>query len=314
MEVRYDNLKDRHVVFSPERSSRPEELHPGEEREGEDDCPFCRGNEDMTPPTIRKKGDPWRVRLIENKYPALSLDEETRDFSDGLLQSMPGHGRHEILIEGGEHERFDKLDSRTLQDAASLLLERCTELSSRDGIENVLVFKNKGEKAGASLSHPHTQILASPVVPSEIRKELEQQRDYSGQGGGCLLSDLVDLESEGRAVAEGEFFTAYCPHASSWPYEVRIVPERHVNKIGDLEQGEKEELFELVQDIATAYQEKLGRTPYNVLYHGMSGEDFHFHVEMFPRRKDLAGAELSGIRINETLPGDAAEVLRDGLP
>ncbi|MFB6077170.1 MAG: hypothetical protein ABEK12_03510 [Candidatus Nanohaloarchaea archaeon] len=310
MEIRRDALHGRPVIFSPGRADRPDEV-PGEAAGGaRDDCPFCHGNEDMTPPTIAARGEPWTVRLFENKFPALSDDEDRGAFAGDLDDAMPAHGRHEILVEGGDHVPFHALDRDTGKEALHLLQDRYTELVERDGVAHVLVFKNSGEQAGASIPHPHTQITAAPVTPSLLRTEARQHERYDGD---CLLCDEHDAERCGdRAVHDGDTFTAYCPWASAWPYEIRIVPTRHVTGFDGLTPDEIDDLADLLQRFAGAYHDELGDPAFNVLYHSFPDGDGHFHLEMFPREKDLAGAELSGLPINEVLPGEAAAVLQDG--
>lgn len=308
-EIRQDPCHpSRHVIFSPGRAARPERTEKSEAA-APDDCPFCRGNEDMTPPTIATDADDWTFRLIENKFPAVS-DDAPEPRSDALLPAVAAQGRHEILVEGSDHRRFSELDADTMAAGLHMLQERVAELAARDGVEHVTVFKNSGGDAGASIAHPHTQLIAAPVVPAEVAAREERARTYSAENDSCLYTDLAERAREdGRVVLERDGITAYCPYASEWPYQVRIVPGEHFHGFADLDTETVDALAAAIHTLVTRYRDVFGDRPYNLLHYSFP-EHGHFHLDLFPRDKTLAGAELEGLPINEVLPARAAEVLR----
>lgn len=316
-EIREDPLhRDRHVLLSTGRSERPDETSaPDVDAGPRDDCVFCRGNEDMTPPAIREEPeDGWTFRLIENKYPALRRDPEEVEDGTGFLSPRPSYGRHEILVESGDHRPYHALSVEEKRHGLQILKERFLELERDADIEYVTVFKNAGDRAGASLSHSHTQLLAAPVVPEEIAEETAVAAEYSEEEGRCLLCDLIqqEIDDGARVIETTEHVAVVCPYASIWPYQVRIVPRTEMACFEEVSDAVLDDIAAAIDRVMDAYAAVLDDVPYNMVFHSYPArKDGHFFVELFPREKTMAGAELAGLYINEVAPAEAAEVLRD---
>jgi len=328
-ELRRDPISGRWVVIATERGARPRDFHvPGRGKRSSGFCPFCEGNEDRTPPeiaAIRRPGSApntpgWRVRVVENKYPALQMTDPAPAPADPFYESLPGRGTHEVIIESPRH-----LISPTEMSPADFRLvvqtywERERKLTEQEGLSYVLIFKNVGEAAGASVEHTHSQVIGLPVMPKRVEEELRSSRSFEKGGGRCLFCDVVDHElAEGsRVVLECDHFVAFCPFAARFPFEMCIAPKAHGSRFCELPRERIPHLAVLVQELIARLEVCLEKPPYNYLIHTGPVSDpdracFHWHIELIPRVTRLAGFEWgTGCYINPMAPERAAQYLRD---
>jgi UDPglucose--hexose-1-phosphate uridylyltransferase len=336
-EFRKDPISDHWVIIAPNRALRPEELESGKGQRAPSRCPFCRGHEEDTPAAIAvydsagrmdRDGD-WLVRVVPNKYPAVS-GADGSCWSDGdFYQRGPGSGVHEVIIEAPDHIiRFGGLATEQAELVFRAYRDRLGDLKKEPGLAYVQIFKNCGSAAGASLEHSHSQLIATSVVPTQIQSELARSRAYFEQHGHCVFCDMLDREvlSGQRVVAASESFVAFCPFASQFPYETWILPRNHASCFEDTENRETGELARLVQDIVGRIEFALSDPAFNYLIHTAPfqlgpTEHYHWHLEIFPRLTKTAGFEWgAGDYINTVSPEDAAATLRsapgplDGMP
>lgn len=328
-ELRKDPVIDRWVIIATERSKRPLDLsiQKSPARTG-GFCPLCPGNEDKTPPEVfafREDSSPpngpgWHLRVVPNKFPALVTYGQPDRVSEGIYEKMNGLGVHEIIIETTDHYA-DSL-SFGLSDYRHVMIayrQRILALKQDNRLRYVSVFKNYGERAGSTLEHPHSQIIALPVVPKRALEELDGAQAYFAQKGRCVFCDIVAQEQkDGRRIAaENKHFLAFAPFASRFPFETCIIPKQHAASFEDA----GEQLIEAMADILSATMKKiaraLGSPPYNYMLHSSPlNQDvsafYHWHIEIIPRLVRVAGFEWgTGFYMNPTPPEHAAEYLRD---
>jgi UDPglucose--hexose-1-phosphate uridylyltransferase len=336
-ELRWDPLRRHWVIIASERGLRPRDFHGDAEGEGMVACPFCYGNEGRTPPevfAIRSAGGAnapgWRVRVIPNKYPALRIEGEIKSRGYGPYDVMAGIGAHEIIIETPDHNRgLADLSLPELTDVLRAYRARLLDLRRDMRFRYLVLFKNHGRQAGATLPHSHSQIIAVPLTPPVTVTELKSCRDYFMVKERCLLCDLLEFELEqgDRVVREFPDYVLLTPYASCFPFELRLLPKGHAHDFALLTDQQLPELARAMQDMlgrlkrvlrdpsynfilhtAPPPQERLGRPDYwsSVAY------DYHWHMELVPRLSQIAGFEWgSGFHINPTSPEDAAQFLRE---
>lgn len=333
-ELRRDPLTGDWVIYSESRRGRPEDFEvTSSPQDPIEECPFEPGREDQTPSevdAIRPGGggrSEWVVRVVPNKFPALSAPDGSADPPRKPPPedpgTRPGRGAHEVVVETPHHEReWHRLSPRHMERVLEMYRRRVQTLGARPSARVVQVFKNRGGRAGATLSHPHAQVLTLPVLPPRTERLLRGGRDHHQTTANCYWCET--MRTEDRRVAETDDFTAWCPRASRFPYQVRIAPKRHDPAFTDLTTAQREDLSHLLVDLAGRLEEVLRSPPYNVVLHtaprskrdGFPGEDvgdyFHWSLEYLPRVSRTAGLELAtGTHLNHTLPETAARHLRD---
>ncbi|MEM3342634.1 MAG: galactose-1-phosphate uridylyltransferase [Thermoplasmata archaeon] len=338
-EIRKDYVTSRWVVIATERAQRPEDLrHPKEETERavfeklpkkKEDCPFCQGNESQTPPEIiafrpswtMPNTPGWWVRCIPNKYPALRIEGEVNHRVSQLHNRMNGVGAHEVVIEAPEHNKtIANMSNQQVAEIISLIKSRYNDLIKDTRFKYILIFKNHGRDAGASMEHPHQQIIATPIIPKRIMEELTgARRYYESTGGMCLFDDIIEseLESGERIIANTKHFIAICPYAASFPFEAWVLPKKHDPSFEDINDQEKNDLATMLQLILGKMYVLLDNPPYNFILHTAPCDRndyrfYHWHLEIVPRLTRLAGFEWgTGFYINPTPPEQAAKFLRE---
>jgi UDPglucose--hexose-1-phosphate uridylyltransferase len=307
-ELRKDPVVGRWVIIARERARRPSDFTPEPSRlKGPSGCPFCPGSEDKTPPevfAVRANGGPpnspgWQVRVVPNKFPALQIEGGLDRRGEGLYDKMNGVGAHEVVIEGPEHAQ--DLADLSLEHLHSVLLayrERVIDLHKDRRFRYVLIFKNHGAQAGATLEHTHTQMIATPII------HIVQQETAENSGR--------------RIVSMTDRFLATEPFAPRFPFETWILPRRHDPSYQILDEpGELVELAAILKDTLMRLNRALDRPPYNFVIHTSPVSDpeleyYHWHIEIMPKLTRVAGFEIgSGFYINPTPPEDAAQYLRE---
>jgi UDPglucose--hexose-1-phosphate uridylyltransferase len=312
-ELRKDYFLDRQVIIAVGRGRRPTDFKHGGAAESEAGkaCFFCPGSENLTPPEIMRteEGGRWVMRVFPNKFPAVTPEEGAATES-----MMPAYGRHEIVVESPEHDKtVADLSVEKIVALLGLYAKRAEALLADPKTKYVLIFKNHGKVAGASLSHTHTQIVSLPVVPKLVRDEADSAGKYAKEKGSCPLCDAWRKEAKGpRLVWEDEYAVVFTPYASRCPLEAWVMPKRHVRGLGELSDEERSGMAKGLKLILSKLKTGLGDAPYNLYFHvSPAGGDLHMHVEVLPRLAIFAGFELgSDIIINTMAPEAAADFYR----
>jgi UDPglucose--hexose-1-phosphate uridylyltransferase len=330
--LRYDPTTNDWVIFAPSRARRPDEMRGSSPRTeeaapGPKVCPFCPGNERLTPTEIfvqrdyGRAGAPWQVRVVANKFPALRTEESSESCEErqSFFRYRGGCGAHEVIVESPDHDTIlahqpvDQIDAvlRTLQ-------SRYNDLLRDSRMKAIIIFKNHGEGAGTSLRHPHCQLIATPVVPRLMRLKHAIATDYFDLTGHCLYCVLRDeeIEAQKRVLAVNDEYAAVVPYASHVPFEVWILPRRHAASFGSVDPGRLRPLAELLKTVLQKLNIGLDNPDFNLMIDTVPRGDedkeyFLWHIQILPRLTTPAGFELgSGMSINTVMPEEAAEYLR----
>ena len=333
-EIRYDKLHNKHVIIAPERLHRPNIAKREFVASEKKNCPFCEGHENFTPPEIfalrdniaNKPG--WRTRVVPNLYKAVQIEEEDSSKRDGFFEYMKGFGAHEIIIDTPCHEcKLSTLSNEEIFDWLLTISARITDLAKDQRIVSVNVFKNSGQNAGASQQHPHTQIIALPIMPLNALEFLQRNHDYYTVHGRGIMQDIVQNEKEAkvRVIHEVGIFTAYCPYASFFSFEVIIAPARVISNVSHCSADELKDLAQLLKNVFVMLATQLDSFDYNITFHNAPvnknfenekymddiAENFTFYMRIMPRLYTLAGFELATeTAINGVSPEICAKLLR----
>ncbi len=327
-ELRKDPIHGRWVIISTERSRRPSDFVVEERRPTGGFCPLCEGNEDRTPPEIvafRDNGTPpnspgWSLRVVPNKFPALRIEGDLDREGEGIYDKMNGIGAHEVVIETPRHE--ETLATLPLINVKNVLLayrDRIIDLRRDQRLRHVLVFKNHGVAAGASLEHSHSQIIALPIIPRRVSEEIEGAKTYFHYKDRCVFCDIIrqELQQKHRVVTENKSFVSIAPFASRFPFETWILPKTHHPSFEHLDPTQYEQAAQILSDTLRRINRVLTDPPYNYIIHTSSfpeldAEHYHWHLEIMPKLTKVAGFEWgTGFYINPTPPEDAAEYMRE---
>ncbi|MCC9076003.1 galactose-1-phosphate uridylyltransferase [Litorilinea aerophila] len=325
-EFRQDPTTREWVLLAPERAKRPEDF-PQHQRPmapaWDPDCPFCPGNEQRTPEeeTFRIGTHAgWQVRVVTNKYPALTpTGSLTRRHQGALFTRMDGVGIHEVSIETPDHARpLAEMEAVEVENVLVAYRTRYNALRHDPRLKIILIFRNQGKGAGTSLAHPHSQLIATPLVPPPIRRKHDVARAYYDDTGRCIYCDLREAEIAAgeRLVFQSEHFTVLQPFAPQAPYETWILPNRHVAAFGDVADEELSDLAVVLRDTLRALTAQLQGLDFNYVIQTAPVGEAHlnyylWHVQIVPRLTTPAGFELgSGISISTALPEETARLLR----
>ena len=336
-ELRHDPIQRRWVIVAVERGARAIQYHGELEFPSNPACPFCHGMEHTTPQEIyavRPQGSApnspgWDLRVVPNKYPALQVEGETQREGRGMYDAMNGIGAHEVLIETPRHIRHMAEMSPQQMDLIFMAYRsRLQDLMRDPRLRYVLIFKNYGSRAGASIAHPHTQIIATPITPQTVAQELQSAREHFQVKERCLFCDILaqEMESGERVVHLGEHFVAICPYASRFPYEVMVLPRKHHHDFSLADDVMVRELARTMHIVLKKLRVVLNDPPFNFVFHTAPNAthgrrranywdtlayDWHWHVEILPRLTEVAGFEWgTGFYINQVPPEAAAARLR----
>ena len=326
-ELRKDPIVGRWVIISKERGRRPHEFPQEKVDRHEGFCPLCPGSERMTPPEILvyQKDQPggeggWTLRVVPNKFPALRIEGDLGKAGEGIYDKMNGIGAHEVVIETERHDvDFFDLPEERVADVLRAYRERTLDLKKDERFKSVIIFKNHGSAAGASLTHSHSQLIALPVVPKVVMEEMTGCRDHFRFRDRCLFCDIVlqEMEQKVRIVEESGEFLAYAPYAPRFPFETWIVPKRHQCAYEMIEEEQIRALSAIFRRTLRKLNLALEDPPFNYIVHSAAfqagaSEFFHWHIEIMPRLTKVAGFERgSGFYINPTPPEEAAKFLRE---
>ncbi len=328
-ELRKDPIIGRWVIISKERGHRPSDFGPIVEEKQGGFCPFCEGHESTTPPELfafRSPGSQpnstgWTLRVVSNKFPALQIEGALQKVGDGMFDKMNGIGAHEVIIETPRHEMtIPKMDVEHIEQIFWGFHYRIRDLKNDRRFKYIMVFKNYGSAAGASLEHPHSQLIALPVVPLVVQEEMEGAHTYHTYKDRCVFCDIIHQERKWkeRLICENEHFVAVCPYAPRFPFETWILPIRHAPLFEETRDHEYANLAQVMKEIIATMDAALNDPPYNFMIHNSplhAYEEtpfYHWHIEIIPKLTKIAGFEWgTGFYINPTPPEDAATCLRE---
>ncbi len=327
-ELRKDPIIGRWVIIATERGKRPHDFVIEEEVVKGGFCPFCPGNEHTTPPEIFAYRNPgtepntpgWSLRVVHNKFPALITEGDPDRRGEGMFDKMAGIGTHEVIIENPDHQTtLTNISIDGFVEVLTAYRERIKSLTEDPRFKYVLIFKNMGRAAGASLEHSHSQLIGLPIVPELVMEELNGSKFYYNWKERCVFCDMIrqELQLKVRVVLENQEFVAICPFAPRSPFEVWILPKRHYSSYVHLTEESYRLLAEIFSETLQRLEKALGKAPYNFILHIAPIREpelphYHWHFEIMPKLTLMAGFEWgSGFFINPTPPEDAAQYLRD---
>lgn len=329
-ELRKDPVIGRWVIIATERA-----LHPSNFKTDKEDrltdlskCPFEPGNEASTPPEIlsyrkadsRSNEPGWWVRVVPNKVPALKVEGTMDKRGEGMYDMMNGIGAHEIVIETPNHdEEMGLMPEVQINEVLWAWRDRIVDLARDTRFKYVMVFKNKGARAGASVQHPHSQIIALPIVPLRVQEELTGALQYYEYKDRCVFCDLIqqELSDRKRVVEDGERFISVVPFAQRFPFEMWILPKQHESDYARTTRNDFLELAGLLKRTLQRLRGALDDPPFNLVLHTAplnmeSLPHYHWHIEIMPRVTRTAGFEWgTGFYINPTIPEETAQFLRE---
>ncbi len=327
-ELRKDPISGRWVIISVERGKRPSDfISPSQRRKTGGFCPFCPGNEYTTtgeiiafrPSNIPPNSPGWTLRVVPNKFPALQIHGELNKKGEGVFDIMNGIGAHEVIIETSDHQQsLSTISQRAMEDVLWAYYFRLTDLKKDSRFKYVLIFKNEGETAGATLEHTHSQLIALPIVPKTVREEMETAKKYFDSKERCIFCDIInqELDAGKRIIYENDKYVALSPFAPRDPFETWILPKKHESFFHSPDKSFSS-LAEILQRILKQLDSILDAPPYNFILHTSPFNDevndhYHWHIEILPRLTKRAGFEWgSGFFINPTPPEEAAKFLRE---
>lgn len=328
-ELRRDPIGGRWVIVSTDNAKGPADFAIEKEpAANKDNCPFCLGNEHMTPPEVFAKreggGAPnsggWSLRVVPNKFPALKIEGNIDREGAGIFDMMNGVGAHEVIIETPDHKKeLSQLGEKEIEDVVWAYRNRSLDLSKDKRFQYILIFKNQGKAAGASLSHPHTQLIALPMVPKSVHEELRGAEQYYNYKERCIYCDIVRQEEQDkkRIVSENNTYLAFCPFVSRFAFETWIVPKEHFAAFDHIESQMVCDLAKILKDTLMRIRKALKAPPYNFIIHTSPieekiREEYHWHLEIMPKLTRTAGFEWgSGFYVNPTPSELAAKHLRN---
>ncbi|MBC8414023.1 MAG: galactose-1-phosphate uridylyltransferase [Nitrospira sp.] len=325
-ELRKDPISGRWVIISVERGKRPSDFAARISAKKGGFCAFCEGNERTTPPEIMafrpagmsSNSAGWSLRVVPNKFPALSIEGNEDRVGDGIFDQMNGLGAHEVIIECPDHHHtLSTMPLKSVEDTLWAFHHRINDLKKDKRFKYVLIFKNEGEEAGASLEHTHTQLIALPIVPQLVEEEIYQSKQYYSYKERCIFCDIIRQESASgkRVISENEHFIALAPFAPRSPFETIIMPKNHESSY--MQNNHYPQLAHILQHTLKQIDKVLYMPPYNLMIHTSPFKDeqnayYHWHIEIIPKLTKIAGFEWgSGFYVNPVPPEESARFMRE---
>ncbi|MFA5059090.1 MAG: galactose-1-phosphate uridylyltransferase [Candidatus Omnitrophota bacterium] len=328
-ELRKDPIVGRWVVVNTKDSWGPQDFDKEEHHyKQEAICQFCYGREHQTPSEIEAvrphntKADTqgWMVRVIPNKFPVLRIEGELKRSGLGIFDTMNGIGAHEIIIETPNHRKsLADLTNEEILSVVKKYQSRSKSLAEDKRFKYILIFKNFGDSAGASLEHGHTQLIALPMVPKYVLEELEGSKYYYEYRGRCIFCDMINQEYQDkeRIVAENKDFICFCPYVPRYPFETWIIPKKHSAPFNSITEEEQYHLSCSLGEVLRRMKVALNNPSYNFFLHTApvgyeNNESYHWHIEIIPKLTRVAGFEWgTGFYLVPTSPDLAAKYLRE---
>ncbi len=327
-ELRRDPIIGRWNIIDTDQPAGPDVFEVEDHTPTATKCPFCFGNEGMTPPEIYVIRPPtttpnssgWNLRVVSNKFPALKIEGDLGRRGLGVFDLCNGVGAHEVIIETPDHHR--QMTDLSVDELAAVIKAfkvRSLDLRGDRRLKYTLIFKNFGLSAGASLEHTHSQLIALPIVPKRVQEELKGAGRYFEFRERCSYCDMLyqELQEDERVVCENRSFVAYCPFVSSFPFEIWILPKEHRGDFAQIGPEAITDFARILKETLTRMRVALSDPSYNFIIHTApievrEREEYHWHLELIPKLTKIAGFEWgTGFYINPTPPEAAAKVLRD---
>ncbi len=327
-EFRKDPITGRWVIIAAERAQRPRQLGAGKNPAPPEPCPFCAGNEALTPPEVwasrahdTQANQPgWRVRVVPNKYPALESGRQGHASNDSFYRSQPGLGVHEVIVECPDHvTNMAELADDQVTDILRAYSERLGALTSDPRWRYLLIYKNQGDRAGATFEHLHSQLVALPTVPREALDESAGAHAHFAASGRCIYCEIIERELVygERVIFAHDKFIALCPFAPRFAYETWILPRAHRAVFAASSQQELKDCAHALGETIRRLNRALDNPPFNYFIHSMPMDEaavhhYHWQLKILPQLARAAGFELgTGSNINGVAPEAAAKLLRD---
>ncbi|MDD5196927.1 MAG: galactose-1-phosphate uridylyltransferase [Candidatus Omnitrophica bacterium] len=327
-ELRRDPIVGRWVIVDTDHPNTPGDFKYEQNIQKGGTCPFCYGNEAMTPPEIdvfREGGTApntsgWQVRVVPNKFPALGVEGELNRRPLGLYDMSNGIGAHEVLIETPYHAKdICDLLPQEVENYLKMCCRRAVDLAKDKRFKYLMFFRNFGSAAGASLEHPHTQIVALPMVPKNALEEIHGAKSYFDYRERCIFCDIIRQETQekNRIILENKYFISFCPFVSRFPFEIWIMPKKHSGHFCYMPPEEIAALAVILKDTIAKIKKVFVNLSYNYIIHSapINGdgevEYYHWHIEFMPKLTQTAGFEWgTGFYIDPTSPELAAQYLK----
>jgi UDPglucose--hexose-1-phosphate uridylyltransferase len=327
-ELRKDPITGRWVIIAMDRARRPTDfVRDSVKGTGPANCPFCAGHEHKTPPEVlafRNGSSPnqpgWTLRVVPNKFPALRVEGDLSRAGEGIYDRMNGVGAHEVLIETPEHVvSTGELTEKQMEDIFWAFRDRINDLKRDRRLRYVILFKNHGEAAGASLEHSHSQLIALPVIPKRAQEEIDGARRYYEFRERCVYCDIVrqEVDEGARLIVETDHLIAIAPYAPRFPFETWVVPKKHHSHFEEADIGTIQSLGSVMRSLMRKMEKVLEHPSYNIMVHSAPVQEppihhYHWHIEIIPKLTRVAGFEWgTGFYINPTPPEEAARYLRE---
>jgi UDPglucose--hexose-1-phosphate uridylyltransferase len=328
-QIRLNKATGEWVIYAPSRRKRPQDFQQANQNysldnSSQDNCPFCQNNHQESENIILQidnvQHNHWQTRVVANKFPALNFYESPRRNIEGIYMTMPGYGHHEVVIESPDHKQtIATLSIPEIETIIETYRQRYLKLMEDNQIMMVIIFRNHGKAAGASLRHPHSQIIATSIVPRHRRiQELEAQR-YFDHWSKCVYCDILEFElnEKVRVILENNLFVAFVPFAAEFPCEIWIMPKKHQADFGSISSEEKTAFATILKDTLSRLYYKLNNPDYNYVINTAARykaeePQLHWYCQIRPRLTTPAGFELgTGMSINPSIPEVDAAFLRE---
>ncbi|MCC6860839.1 MAG: galactose-1-phosphate uridylyltransferase [Bryobacterales bacterium] len=326
-ELRKDPITGRWVIIAGDRPKHPADFLRSPVSAGPlRVCPFCPGQEEKTPPEVlafRQSGEPnqpgWSVRVVPNKFPVLQVEGDLDRQGDGMFDRMNGIGAHEVIVESPDHKlTWADMPERQLEDVFWAYRARILDLRKDFRLRYITVFRNYGEAAGSLIGHPHSELVALPVIPKRALEELEGCRAYHAFKERCVYCDIVQQEVRAgvRLVTETDRFVVIQPYAPRFPFETWVIPQRHNSHFENADPPTMQNLAWVLRVTLRQIEKTLENPAYNLVLHSAPVQEApmahdHWHIELMPKLTRVAGFEWgTGFYINPTPPEESARFLK----
>lgn len=323
-ELRQDLVTGKWVIISPKRKKRPHspfvEAHYQYKKDVKK-CIFCdpvaSGQEKDV--LIYRDEEDWSVRVFPNKYPAFQKGQDLEKKVLGPYFAQSAIGFHELVVTRDHNKSLGRLEKEQVAEVLRAYQERYIKLMNKRFVQYISIFHNHGKKAGASVIHPHSQLIAMPIVSSDVQDELVGAEGYFTKDQECAFCRILDYElsNKSRVVFESDYFVVFCPFASRMGYEMWVIPKEHEPYFERQEKKELEKAGEALNQALKRLDQALDNPDYNFYLHtspcdGEAYDYYHWHIEILPRYSTWAGFELgTGVEINTVVPEIAAKELRE---
>ena len=326
-ELRRDPIGGRWVIVDTDHPHKPDQYDYERQVYMGGTCPFCYGNESMTPPEIEAIRDShtqpnssgWQVRVVANKFPALQVEGDIERRGLGMYDMSNGVGAHEVLIETPYHQKdICDLLNHEVENFLNMYCRRAIDLAKDKRFKYIMVFKNFGAAAGASLEHPHTQLIALPMIPKSAAEEIKGAQNYFEYRERCIFCDIIRYEKEAdrRVLLENEHFLVVAPYAPRFSFELAVYPKKHNPAFENTTEAELESLGVILSATLAKIARALNHPDYNLIIHNTPcsnnvGDFYHWHIEFMPVLARVAGFEWgTGFYINPISPEESVQVLK----